>query len=360
MDATNVKMRAMLEKEGLDALLLTKPANQRYLEGFTGHDCYMIVSHKGNFLIADSRYTEMGERECRTAKILPHRAPHPPYADVIAKLSHDMGFRSLGFERDHITWGQYDEVNKSIQTHNIAFVPTSSLIERIRQIKTPEEAAMIGAACQIADRALSDLIDHIHPGVSELDLKIELDYKMKTGGAEDSSFDTMVLFGARASQPHAVSQSDVRLCKGDFILIDYGATKCGYHSDTTRTFVCGKATAEQCKAYETTLKSQLDSLALVAPGVNGKTLNEKALEVITEAGYPAFQYGLGHGVGLEVHELPSMPQKADVTLEPGMVITIEPGIYKPGWGGIRIEDTVIVTEHGHSVLTFFNKELIEL
>lgn len=359
MDARNERLKGVLEAEGLDALLLTKQANQRYLEGFTGGDCYLVASPRGNFLIADPRYTEMGERECRTARVLPHRPPHPPFGEVIAKLAGDMGFRRLGFEKDHITWGQYEAIAGHL-SEGFALVPSSSLVEKIRAIKAPEEAAMIGAACQIADRALKDLLPCIRPGVSELDLKIELDYRMKSGGAEDVSFSTMVLFGARASQPHANSQGDVYLRSGDFILIDYGATKEGYRSDTTRTFVCGSATEEQRRAYETVLRAQRETVDMVAPGVNGRDLNDRALSILKEAGYPPFQYGLGHGVGLEIHEEPAMRQNTDTILAPGMAVTVEPGVYIPGWGGIRIEDTVMVTEQGRSILTFFPKELIEL
>ena len=360
MDDRNEQLKKALEAEGLDALLLTKRANQRYLEGFTGADCYMIVSPKGNFLIADPRYTEMGERECRTAKVLPHRPPHPPFGEVIAKLAKDMGFRRLGFEKDSIGWGQHEAIESNLAGSEVRLVPASPLVEKIRARKAPEEAAMIGAACQIADRALKDLLPLVRPGVSELDLKVELDYRMKSGGAEDVSFDTMVLFGQRASQPHANSQGDVYLRKGDFILIDYGATKNGYHSDTTRTFVCGKASDEQRRAYDTVLKSQAETVAMIAPGANGRDLNDRALTILKEAGYPPFHYGLGHGVGLEIHEEPGMRQNTDAILEPGMVLTVEPGVYLPGWGGIRIEDTVMVTGQGHSVLTFFPKELMEL
>lgn len=354
------QLGSVLKEAGLDALILTKRANQRYMEGFTGADCYMVVSSRMNCLIADSRYTEMGERECRTAKVYPHRPPHPSFGEVITSIARDNSFFRMGFEKNDMTWGQHEEIEKHAKEAGIELIPSSGIVEKIRAKKTPEETALTSAACQIADRALKDLLPRIRPGVSELDLVTELTYLMMTGGAEEEGFGTMVLFGARASQPHATPRGDVRLAPGDFVLIDYGACKNGYRSDTTRTFVCGGASDEQKYAYETVLCAQRASLEKVAPRANGRDLNQISLDIIKEAGLPGYEYGIGHGVGLEIHEEPFMRQGADVILEPGMILTIEPGTYRPGWGGIRIEDTVLVTEDGHRVLTNFPKELMEL
>ena len=359
MRGSMLKLTEVMKREGLDAIILTKSQNQRYLEGFTGGDCYMVASPEQNFLIADSRYTEMAERECRSAVICPHRHPFPPFGEVIAKIITDNGFKRVGFEREHMTWGQFDDIMKAL-CGSAEMIATTGLVENIRAVKTPEETALLGAACRIADRALWDLLPCIKPGVSEADLKTELEYRLKVGGADAFSFDTMVLFGARASQPHANSQSNVYLRPGDFILIDYGASYCGYKSDTTRTFMCGRASDEQRHAYETVLHSQRESLALVRPGANGNDINKLALDIIQKAGYPPYGYGVGHGVGLEIHEEPFMRQNRDISLEANMTITIEPGIYIPGWGGIRIEDTVLVTEDGYRTLTSFPKELMEI
>jgi Xaa-Pro aminopeptidase len=353
------ELRKSFDGENIDALFIVKRANQRYLEGFTGADCFLLASPVKNYLIADSRYVEMSAEECRTAEVVPHRAPHPPLAKVIANLAMDNGWKRIGFEKDRLTWGTYDEIAKAVGP-GLELAPTSSIVERMRAKKTSAEAAMVETACRIADRALEKTLVLVKPGVSELDLKIELDYRLKAEGAEDVSFDTMVLFGARASQPHANARKDARLVEGDFVLIDFGACKDGYRSDTTRTFVCGKASAEQRKAYDAVLRSQLASVAMTASGANGREINDIALMIIRKEGFPAFEYGIGHGVGLEIHEEPFMRQNADVILEAGMITTIEPGMYKPGWGGVRIEDTLLVTEDGHRVLTKFPKELMEL
>jgi Xaa-Pro aminopeptidase len=360
MSDKSQELEKLFEAKGIDSLFIVKPANQRYLEGFTGRDCFMLAAGHKNFLIADSRYVEMAQAECRSAEVVPHRAPNPPLHDVLARLAGDNGLRRIGFEKDRLVWGLYDDIAKALSRVGAELVPTSSLVEGIRARKSPEEIKRIEAACAIADKALEDTLPLIKAGISELDLKTELDYRMKTGGAEDVSFDTMVLFGARPSQPHASSRRDVPLKAGDFILIDYGACRDGYRSDTTRTFVFGKASDEQKVAYAAVLRSQEASLQMVSPGANGRDINDLALGIIKDCGLPAFEYGIGHGVGLEIHETPFMRQNTDVYLEADMVVTIEPGSYKPGWGGIRIEDTVLVTPDGHRVLTRFPKELMEL
>jgi Xaa-Pro aminopeptidase len=363
MDEKALELDILLAGKGIDALFIVERANQRYLEGFTGGDCFLLVSGKNggkNFLIADFRYVEMAESECRNAEVVPHRAPNPPLWDVTARLARENGLRRIGFEKDRITWDIYDKLSNALKPEGAELIPTESLVESVRARKTSWELESIEAACGIADRALEDVLSIVKPGISELDLKTELDYRMKKAGAEDVSFDTMVLFGARPSQPHANSRRDVRLNLGDFILIDYGACVDGYRSDTSRTFVCGKSTAEQRMAYETVLRSQLASLEMVSPSANGREINDLALGIIRDAGLPSFEYGIGHGVGLEIHEEPFLRQNTDVILDANMVVTIEPGMYKPGWGGIRIEDTVLVTPDGHRVLTHFPKELIEL
>ena len=360
MDARNRRLAGLLRADGLDAVLLTKRANQRYLEGFTGGDCYLLAAGCANFLIADSRYAEMAQKECRTATVLPHRFPHPPLGGVLAGVARSQGWRRIGFEGEHIRWGLHEELVTALAEVNVAFVPISPAVEQLRALKDADEIAATQDACRIADAALQELVPSMRPGVSELDMKIELDYRMKRAGAEDVSFDTMVLFGARASQPHATPQRDAILREGDFVLVDYGAAVRGYRSDTTRTFVCGEPSEEQRRAYDAVLRAQAACLEMVRPGANGREMNARAAEIIEAAGFPPFEHGIGHGVGLEIHEPPFLRHKADTVLEPGMVVTVEPGTYIPGWGGIRIEDTVLVTEDGRRILTRFPKALTVL
>ncbi|MDR1966555.1 MAG: Xaa-Pro peptidase family protein [Synergistaceae bacterium] len=360
MDDRMKKLAALLEEAALDALILKKMENQRYIEGFTGGDCYMVASGGGNFLVADSRYTEIGSRECRTAEVRPHRHPHPPFGEVIAMIAKERGFSRVGFEREFLTWGEHEDIERALCGAGAELVPTSSLVERIRAVKDDCEIASTRAACKIADDALRETLPVIKQGVSELDVKTELDYKLMKLGADGPSFDNMVLFGARTSQPHANSRRDAILKKGDFILIDYGAMKDGYRSDTTRTFVFGAASPEQRRAYAAVSRAQAESQAMVAEGADGREINERALSIIKGAGLPGFEYGIGHGVGLEIHEEPFMRQKKSAILQKGNIVTVEPGTYRPGWGGIRIEDTVAVSRGGNEALTLFPKELIEL
>jgi len=360
MTSRNEKLASALKDLELDALFITKYENQRYIEGFTGRDCFLLSSGAENYLIADLRYVEMANRECATAKVVPHRPPHPSLEEVTARVAEESGFKRIGFEGGNITYSQYESLSKTLSDKGVAMVTTNAVLEKIRAVKEPEEARMIECACGIADRAMDYLLEIIKPGVSELDVKVELDYLLKRGGAEDTAFDTMVLFGDRASQPHANSNRDVKLLAGNFILIDYGAMVNCYKSDMTRTFICGRANPEQRRAYNTVKNAQAEATALVRPGANGREINELAVNIMKSSAFPPFQHSIGHGVGLEIHEEPFIRQQADVILRPGMTLTIEPGIYIPGWGGIRIEDTVLVTDTGHKVLTSFTKEMIEI
>jgi Xaa-Pro aminopeptidase len=302
----------------------------------------------------------MANRECRTAEVSPYRPPSLTLGEATAKIARAEGFRRIGFESAHITHNQHELLSKALAGADATLAATVGAVEKIRAVKEAGELSLIERACEVADLALEKLLKILKPGVSELDVKTELDYLMKRGGADDASFDTMALFGARASQPHANSSREVRLRPGDFILIDYGAEVSGYRSDTTRTFVCGRAAPEQRRAYDAVRRAQAESLSLVRPGANGRCVNERSIEILKGAGFPPFEYGVGHGVGLEIHEEPFMRQRADVTLEAGMALTVEPGVYIPGWGGIRIEDTAIVTGDGHRALTNFPKDLMEL
>ena len=360
MTGRNENLASALKNLELDALFITKYENQRYLEGFTGHDCFLLASGTENFLIADLRYTEMADRECVSAKVVPHRQPYPSLEETVSRIAEESGFKRIGFEGGNITYSQYESLAKALSEKGAAMIQTNNVLEKIRAAKEPEETQMIERACGVADRALDGLLEIIKPGVSELDVKVELDYLLKRGGAEDTAFDTMALFGARTSQPHANSSRDIRLMAGDLILIDYGATVNGYKSDTTRTFVCGRADPEQKRAYNTLKYAQTEAAALVRPGANGREINERAINILKGSAFPPFGHGIGHGVGLEIHEEPFLRQNADVILQQGMTLTIEPGIYIPGWGGIRIEDTVLVTGAGRKILTSFTKELIEV
>jgi Xaa-Pro aminopeptidase len=358
----NIKPRLALalDEAGIDALFIAKPVNQRYIDGFTGGECYMIASKEKFFLLADSRYTEWAASECRESEVVPHGGTYGTMPEVAAKIIGDSGLTKIGFEDDILSWSLSEKISEAISKTGAKLVPAPSLVERIRSRKSGGEARRIAAACEIADKALESVMSLIKPGVSEFDIKTELDYKMKTGGADDVSFETIVLFGARTSMPHAISRKDALLKAGDFALIDFGALYDGYHSDMTRTFVCGRASDEQKAVYNAVLKAQLAAIEELAAGVNGRDLCDKATRIIREAGFPPFSHSLGHGVGLEIHEFPSLRSGRDEYLAADMTVTIEPGSYKPDRGGVRIEDSALITDGGNRILTHFTKELTEL
>lgn len=359
MNDLDQRLASALACASLDALLVTRDANQRYLEGYTGSDCYLLASRSGRWLVADSRYTEQAGEECRTATVVQHRDPFPPFAEVIATLAKEKGLQRIGFEKAVLTYGQYEAITAALGGRD--FIPTEHIVERMRMVKRPDELEKIRAACAIADRALEGVLGAIREGMSELDLARELEDRLAKSGAEGVAFPTIAAFGARASQPHAVPSAKVRLKRGDFILLDFGALHGGYRSDTTRTFILGQADERQKAAYAAVLESQLKGIAATRPGAIGREPDAVSREHTRSQGFPEFGYGVGHGVGLEIHELPFLSRKCEEVLAPGMVVTVEPGVYLPGWGGIRIEDTVLVGPDGPECLTRFPKDtLIEL
>jgi len=346
----------------IDALLVTRDANQRFLEGYTGSECFLLVSPNESWLVADSRYTEQAKQECRTAKVVQHRDPCPPYDQVIVGIAAERGLKRIGFEKAVLTYAQYEALQKEAQkTGGIELVPTEGILEKRRMVKTSEEIALIRKACGVADKALEAALSELREGMTELELARELEARIVQAGGDGAAFPTIAAFGAHASQPHAVPSADARLNLGDFVLLDFGALVAGYRSDTTRTVVFGKASDRQKTVYAAVLEAQRLGIEAMVKGASGKAPDAAAREYVRTKGHPEFGYGVGHGVGLEIHELPFMSRKCEETLQPGMVITCEPGIYVPGWGGVRIEDSVLITESKPECLTRFSKDrLLEI
>jgi Xaa-Pro aminopeptidase len=357
----DARLEAELKARGLDALIVTRDANQRFLEGYTGSDCYLLASGQASWLVADSRYTEQAERECRRARVAPHRDPHPPYAEVLARLASSAGFGRVGFEAACLSYAQYAALMAAFEG-GPELVPTESVVEKLRMVKEGGALELIERACAIADRALEAVLSEIREGVSELDVDRELEYRIRQLGGERSGFETIVAFGARSSQPHAVPSAEAKLAEGDLVLIDYGVLLGGYRSDTTRTFVLGRSSARQREVYGLVLESQRRGIEAMVAGASGAEPDAVARGYLAErCAEGVFSYGLGHGVGLEIHEEPFMSRRCEIILEGGMVVTCEPGLYLPGWGGVRIEDSVLIGEGGPRCLTSFPKEsLIEL
>ena len=350
------ELRKVIKSEKLDGMLITKDQNQFYFEGFIGSECYYLITEGKSFLIADSRYTEMASQSCRYAEIVQHRDPFPPYNEVIAELCSSNNIKKLGFEADSMKYLQYSSIKSDLDKCGAEMLPTENLCENIRAVKDDSEIELIAKACEIADKSLRELITFMKPGISEMALVRELEYIMCKNGADKPSFSTMVLFGAKASQPHAVPSHDALLKEGDLILIDYGASYRGYLSDTTRTFVCGKADPKQEENYKRVLAPQIAGVEAVKRGNTTFNVDKASRDLLRGEG--CFTYGVGHGVGLEIHEQPFMRRTTSFPLEDNMIVTVEPGIYIPGWGGIRIEDTVCVKGDSALILTKFPKDIL--
>ena len=352
------KLLKSLQKEGLDGIFLQKDANIRYLSGFTNSDSYLLLAPEKRAIITDSRYTEQAEKECTGYEVVRWRNPYPSLAETLLTLSEKWGIKKLGFEGAVISYDLYTRLKEALE--GIELIPASGLVEEIRKIKDEDEISLIRKACDISDKSFEELLGYIKPGLSEKDIEREFQYILKKNGADEIAFDIIGISGVKTSLPHGIP-SDKLIEAGDFVTFDFGAQVQGYKCDMTRTICVGKATDDQKKIYDIVAKSQKRGLEAVRAGVPGKLVDKASRDVIEEAGYGRyFGTGLGHAVGLEIHELPFMSTSCEEYLAAGNVLTVEPGIYLPSWGGVRIEDTVLVKEEGCEILTHATKKLIEL
>lgn len=348
------KLRQALLDNGVDALLITNGYNRRYMTGFTGTAGVAIVSQNDAVFITDFRYTEQAAAQITDFRIVQHKGT---IYDEVGKQVAALGIKTLGFEKDALNYGTYEVYKNAV---NADFVPLSGLIEKIRLIKTPEEINIIKVACEIADNAFTHILDFIKPGKTELDVSNELEFFMRKQGATSSSFDIIVASGLRSALPHGVA-TDKIIEQGDFVTLDFGAYYNGYISDITRTIAVGQPSEKLEEMYNVVLASQLLALEKVGPGMTGIEADAIARDYLTSQGYgEAFGHSTGHGIGLEVHEGPGLAVRSETVLVPNMAVTIEPGVYLPGIGGVRIEDDILITETGNEVLTHSTKQLIIL
>ena len=349
-----IKLRQALIDNNLDALLITNDYNRRYMTGFTGTAGVAVVTKTDAVLITDFRYTEQATTQVKDFRIVQHSGPI--FAEVANQVAL-MGAKSLGFEKDSMTYSTFEFYKSAV---NADFVPVSGLIEKIRLIKTEEEINIIKAACEIADNAFTHILGFIEPGKTELEVSNELEFFMRKQGATSSSFDIIVASGLRSALPHGVATDKV-IEKGDFVTLDFGALYNGYISDITRTVAVGQPSDKLVDMYNAVLESQLLAVEKVGPGMTGIEADAIARNYLKSKGYgEAFGHSTGHGIGLEVHEGPGLSFRSETVLEPNMVVTIEPGVYLPGIGGVRIEDDILITATGNEKLTHSSKELIIL
>ncbi|MBT9156468.1 MAG: Aminopeptidase YpdF [Firmicutes bacterium] len=353
MEKRLAKLRASLP-EGFDAYLVAKPDNRAYLTGFTGSNGYALISRNTALLLTDFRYVEQAAIEAPEFMIKDYQTS---LYDALQQALTEHNIQRLGFESDYITFSIYETLKEKLQAE---LVPQTGLVEKLRMVKDEAELASMRRAAAIAEAALRQTLPKIKVGVSEAFIALELEIELRRLGSERLAFEIIAASGPRSSLPHGRA-SDKLIRHGDFLTLDFGAVYNGYCSDMTRTFVVGKATDEQRRIYGIVLKAQQAALAAAKPGRLGKEVDAVAREIIAQAGYAErFGHGLGHGVGRAVHEGPSAGTKGEDALQPNMVITIEPGIYIPEWGGVRIEDMVVVTPDGCENFYSFSKELIEL
>ena len=347
------KLRDRFEDLKINGILLSNPFNRYYLSGFTGTSGYLIIGEDKSILITDSRYIKQAREQCVDIEVVDQGKD---IYETFLKVLDEIKINRLGFEENHITLRQFREYEKKLEEINL--VPIRGEIKRLREIKDKEEIIKIRKAAEIADGALSHILNYIKPGIREDEISLEIEYFMKRQGASAVSFDTIVASGERSSMPHGVASSK-EIEFGDTVTLDFGCIYEGYCSDMTRTVFVGKAKEEIKKIYEIVLKAQTSALEMLKSGLLCKDIDACAREIITAYGYGEnFGHGLGHSLGLEIHEDPAISSRSERNLESDMVITIEPGIYLEDIGGVRIEDLVLITENSYENLVKSPKEII--
>ncbi|MDG0789793.1 Xaa-Pro peptidase family protein [Cohnella ginsengisoli] len=356
-EARIARLRGELASLGGDAMLVTGGHNRRYLTGFTGTAGVVLVTAGGAVLFTDFRYTELANAQAVGVEV----AEHPPtgYYDRVAERLRGAGVQRLLFEDGTVSYAQYALLKERLAP--VELVPAGKALEKLRAVKDATELAVIQEAADVADRTFSHILGYLKPGAKESDIALEMEFYMRKLGASGTSFDTIVASGERSAMPHGVA-SDRIIGPGEFVTLDFGASYKGYCSDLTRTVVVGPATERHKEIYGIVLEAQLHALAHLKPGITGREGDALTRDIITRYGY-GDQYGhsTGHGIGLEIHEEPRLSYSApDTILLPGHVVTVEPGIYVPGFGGVRIEDDVVLTDDGIKILTRSPKELIVL
>jgi Xaa-Pro aminopeptidase len=340
---------------GLDALLVTNETNVSYLTGFSGDSSALLIGRDHQRILSDSRYTQQIADECPGLDATIRDATRTSEA-LIADAISVCGFRRVGFEGASLTYAQWETIRSA--GRSTEFAPTSQLVEELRQIKDAWELEQIRAAVRLAERGFATLRAGLRPTMTELSVAQDLEHSMRGFGAQGAAFGTIVAVGSNAALPHA-RPGLRRIEESPMLLVDWGAeTTTKYRSDLTRVLVVGQAPPELETIYEAVLSAQVAAIEAIRPGAACRDIDQIARGTIDRAGYGhRFGHGVGHAFGLQIHESPRFSPIANEVLEPGMVMTVEPGIYVPGWGGVRIEDDVLVTEDGHEVLTSVPKRL---
>jgi Xaa-Pro aminopeptidase len=348
------KIRQMLDKKGLDAVLVTSEANRKYATGFHSTAGMALITKNQTYFYIDSRYIEAARKSIEGA-VIEMTDLSISYYDKVNAVIKNEGIKILGVEDGGMSHSDY------IQTQNklkIELASAQALFTELRMVKNAEEIEKLTRAQRIAEKAYEQVLGIIRPGLTEKDIASELIYRMLKAGAEGLSFDPIVVSGAKSSLPHGVP-GDKAIQRGDFLTMDFGCRYDGYCSDMTRTVAVGGATDEMRLVYETVLKAQKTAISNAKAGITGAEVDKFARDIITEAGYGQyFGHGFGHGVGLDVHEAPTANPSGNTAMPIGSVISAEPGIYLPQRFGVRIEDVIVLTGEGNTDITLAPKELL--
>jgi Xaa-Pro aminopeptidase len=345
----------LLPREDVDAFLISHPVNVTYLTGFSGDSSHLILGRKRTLLVSDARYTEQIGEECPGLET--HiRPPSQTLHQAVAEVLGGMKFHAIGFEMGHMTVGDLETLRELLPA--VSWQGGRERVEKLRAVKDPTEIGHIREAIAIAERAFAMFQAMLRPDDCEKDLGDNLEMYIRRAGGCCASFPSIVAVGPRAALPHA-PPSAKRVSEAGLLLVDWGASGRFYKSDLTRVLATRKISPKLEKVYEVVLQAQARALRAIRPGAKARDVDAEARSFIAQAGFGQFfGHGLGHGIGLQIHEAPMLRQNVDTVLRPGMVITVEPGIYLPGWGGVRIEDDVLVTPDGCEVLSSVPKEPI--
>ena len=350
-------LRESLQKAHLDGLLLTGLANIRYLTGFSGTSALAFVTQRELLFLTDFRYeTQVDEEVGSFARVLIES--QSLWSGLWTALPQLQSVEVVGFESSHLQHRDFQRLLEGGARWQ--WRPTTDLVETLRERKDAGELALVQNAADVACTALEKTVTQLRAGMTEMQVAGVLERELREAGSEGFPFPTIVASGERSALPHARSSSR-ELRTGDFLLLDFGAEVAGYCSDVTRTFVVGKANDEQRAVHDVVRSANRVAASSVRAGMRGRDADGLARDYIERCGYGAlFGHSLGHGIGLEVHEAPRLARTAEAVRPPGSIVTIEPGIYRPGWGGVRVEDDVYLSAVGPQLLTRFPRELLEL
>ncbi len=359
----NIEALGKTLKYGTAALIISE-VNRLYFTEFESSDGYLIVTNKGAAFITDSRYIEAAQKEAKDCRVLLMKSGKE-FAEQLVSEIKELGGKTVWIETSRLSVSDAKLYEKILAEGKLKLVLNDRLdtaINEFRKVKSGEEKAKLQKAQRIAEKAFKTILPMIKPGVKEREIAAALDYEMRKAGATAVSFETIVVTGKNSSKPHGVP-GDTKVKKGDFVTIDFGALYAGYHSDTTRTVCVGTPTPKMANVYDTVLRAQKAGVAALKPGLRAFDGDKVCRDIIKEAGYGEFfGHGTGHGVGVEIHELPNLSPRAkkNILLQPGNVVTVEPGIYLPGEFGVRIEDMLLITDDGAHNFATLPKKLIVL